>query len=73
MEEKGLSSPGSLLEMLRDSSLLNDAAISACVGRPVGWHSLWHNHWGRAKSDEHFKKIYEAHSQLAEEVRRPFA
>lgn len=71
VEEKGLSSPGGLLEMLRDCGLLSDAAISACVGRPIGWHSLWHNSWGRKWSDDTFKKIDDAHLQLVETVCRP--
>ena len=71
VESKGLSSPGGLLEMLRDCGLLSDAAISACVGRPIGWHSLWHNSWGGKRSDDTFKKIDDAHLQLVEKVCRP--
>lgn len=76
MEEKGLSAPTSLLEMLRESSLLNDATASACFGRPVAWHSFWnHARRGRDKNSRvDVGEIYDAHLKLAEKVRRsPYA
>ncbi|CAL8471215.1 g10757 [Coccomyxa elongata] len=70
MEEKGLSAPASLLEMLRESSLLNDATASACCGRPVAWHSIWsHARRGRDENGRvDDEEIYDAHLKLAEKV-----
>lgn len=72
MEEKGLSAPTSLLEMLRESSLLNDAIHSACCGRPVAWQSFWrHERRGRNKNGRaDFVEIFDAHLKLAEKVVR---
>lgn len=60
--------PEAVLAMLRSASLLNDAAMSACIGRPVSWHSLWHEfeRWRRgAGGDVKADEIYDAHLQLA--------
>ena len=70
MEEKGLSAPTSLLEMLRESSLLNDAIHSACCGRPVAWQSFWrHERRGRNKNGRaDFGEIFDAHLKFAKKV-----
>jgi hypothetical protein len=72
-----LTVPDALYHMLREASLLADAAASACLGRAVAWHGIWmaalHGPRGagvqwRGRS---VQSIYDAHEQLASQANSP--
>ena len=64
-------SPKTLAWAIGEEDMLRDAVASACLGRPVAWHSLFSE--GRdsrlhTRAGQNLADVWRAHADLAEEV-----